>query len=698
MLPSNYEKLVYTSLLGKIIGVYTGAPQEGWLKERICETYGQLDHYTHPEGTVPRIDDDISGPLTFIRTLEDSGLYENTPDDFFGKTWLNYIIPNRSIIWFGGMGISTEHTAFARLKEGIPSPRSGSMELNGKTIAEQIGGQIFIDCWGMVAPGNPALAARLAKQAASVSHDGEAVYAGQIQAAMVSAAFTEHDINKVLDIGISFVPATSTIAQVHRDVRAWVREDKNWHLTYDRIKATYGYDKYPGNCHVIPNHAIMVMAWAYGEGNFHKTMTIINTAGWDTDCNAGNVGAVSALICGLEHICDDYDYRTPFADRIFVSSAEATGCATDTLTQALYIARLGRRVMHEPELPAPKQGKKHHFEMEGALHGYLVDLKMRGGAHTANVPAPEGFLGTRCMQYSFKGRSRLSTAVSATLSHKASNYTCLATSALYAGMTVEAKGIATKSEDNATLALYAHTRYNFDDTAGIYTHSEPVTLKAGEPFTITWTIPDNFAKYNIETLGFETQGQGEVLIDYVDWKGTAHLKETVDDPDTQNITFHGTYGWISSMSRLIYGLHNTQRRVIYTQCDHNEGILIKGNRSWTDTTLQTTYKLHACDAGGIILRYQGLQRHYLVRFNRTSIDIVKKYYDEEILATAPIALEPDRFYDIKAEAKGDKITLTIDGKEILTVTDTTIPTGGAGFYCSCGMAAFIDYEITAETI
>lgn len=57
-----------------------------------------------------------------------------------------------------------------------PAPKSGSIEQNGKIVAEQIGGEIFIDGFGLCCPGNPELAAKLAKEAASVSHDGEAAY------------------------------------------------------------------------------------------------------------------------------------------------------------------------------------------------------------------------------------------------------------------------------------------------------------------------------------------------------------------------------------------------------------------------------------------------------------------------------------------------------------------------------------------
>ena len=74
-------------------------------------------------------------------------------------------------MWWGGIGTSTEHTAYLRLAAGIPAPRSGSSALNTQVVAEQIGAQIFVDGWAMVAPGDPELAADLARRAGRVSHD-----------------------------------------------------------------------------------------------------------------------------------------------------------------------------------------------------------------------------------------------------------------------------------------------------------------------------------------------------------------------------------------------------------------------------------------------------------------------------------------------------------------------------------------------
>src|SRR5262249_56833539 len=126
---------------------------------------------------------------TWLRLVRDYGNSRDLSPQQVGQTWLNYIIENRTILWWGGMGNSTEHTAYLRLKGGIPAPRSGSIALNGKVVAEQIGAQIFIDGWGMVCPGDPARAADLASRAASVSHDGEAIDGAQVVAAMGPQGF-----------------------------------------------------------------------------------------------------------------------------------------------------------------------------------------------------------------------------------------------------------------------------------------------------------------------------------------------------------------------------------------------------------------------------------------------------------------------------------------------------------------------------
>src|SRR5262245_41942469 len=293
-LPSDYAERVYAGVLGKIIGVYLGRPFEGWSYDRIMAELGEIRYYVHEQRKAPLIvtDDDISGTFTFLRALPDYGNTLDLTPAQIGQTWLNYIIERRTILWWGGLGNSTEHTAYLRLKQGIPAPRSGSIELNGKVVAEQIGSQIFIDGWAMVAPGDPERAADLARRAASVSHDGEAIYGAQVVAAMVAQAFVESSLDRLLDTAVSLIPADSTIARVIADVRQWHREEPDWRATREKIFAIYSQDRFGGNCHVVPNHALIILALLYGEDDFRKSLMIVNTAGFDTDCNSGNAGAI----------------------------------------------------------------------------------------------------------------------------------------------------------------------------------------------------------------------------------------------------------------------------------------------------------------------------------------------------------------------------------------------------------------------
>ena len=167
-IPKGYLEKLYAGWLGKIIGIRAGANIEGWTYEKIKETYGELDGY--PVDFINfAADDDSNGPFFFLRGLQDSAVnYDLKPQDV-GEALLNYAAFERGFFWWGGYGMSTEHTAYLNLRNGIPAPRSGSIEQNGYAVAEQIGGQIFIDTWGLVAPGNPDLAAKYAQAVASVT-------------------------------------------------------------------------------------------------------------------------------------------------------------------------------------------------------------------------------------------------------------------------------------------------------------------------------------------------------------------------------------------------------------------------------------------------------------------------------------------------------------------------------------------------
>ena len=395
-LPDDYAERVYAGVLGKIIGVYLGRPFEGWSHERILAQLGEIWYYVHERRDVPLrdhklivTDDDISGTFTFLRALPDYGHSRDLTPAQIGQTWLNYIIEGRTILWWGGLGNSTEHTAYLRLKSGVPAPRSGSRELNGTIISEQIGAQIFIDGWAMVAPGDPELAADLARRAASVSHDGEAIYGAQVVAAMEAQAFVERDINALIDTALHCIPRDTVIARLIHDLREWhAATPDDWRATRHKIATTYGYDRYGGNCHMVPNHALLIHALLHGDDDFQKSLMIVTSCGWDTDCNAGNVGCLLGIKNGLAGLATGPDWRGPIADRLYLATADGGRAITDAVSETYHIVNAGRGLAGEEPL-APKDGARFHFDLPGAVQGFLPQA-VPGGCAAVTVDNVEG--------------------------------------------------------------------------------------------------------------------------------------------------------------------------------------------------------------------------------------------------------------------------------------------------------------------
>ena len=687
----NYEEQVYAGVLGKVIGVYMGRPFEGWEKQSLEKKWGFVDRYVHEDLNVPLIvsDDDITGTFTFIRALEDSGLYEKTPDAFFGDTWLNYLIEPKTVLWWGGMGHSTEHTAFIRLKQGLTSPASGSIEQNGKIVAEQIGAQIFIDAFGMVAPGKPELAAELARKAARVSHDGEAVHAAVVVAGMVSAAFVEKNMTKLLDIGVGLIPEDCLIARIHRDVRDWAKKDKDWRKTFDRIDKTYGYHKYGGNCHVVPNHALMVMAWVYAPDDFQQAQAIVNTAGWDTDCNAANVGSVMGIKVGLDRICETYDFRSPFADRVIMPTAEGTRSMSDCALEAGYVARVGRKIMGYKALAPAKGGALHHFEMPGSLHGWMAEdthFETRGHVRLSNVKG-ESAKGMRCMSVHFDtgpgSPTKISTPMLPPVDRKG-GYGIMGVSRLSSGQTVTVRGCGGAASTGAQARLFVRLFVPGDDVEAPVLYASPKKLAAGKPFSIQWEIPSTEGKPVLD-LGIEltssVKTEGSFLVDSVSLKGTPKISwplETLMARDG-NIA-----GWITDIDMCRGKFSDEKEDVVHYGKDMSRGVVVTGNSDWTDYSFQTRLSVHLADKSGLMIRYQGLQRYIALEKTADTLRLVERFYEDTVLDEIKCRFKVDALHELKFEADGKKISAYLDGKKVLEAEDKHLGSGGCGFFFENG--------------
>lgn len=383
-----YLEQIYSGLLGMCVGVRLGAPVEPtiWTYERIRNTYGDIRGYVKNYSNFAA-DDDVNGPVFFIRSLLDFD--PPLTAEKVGKTWLNYAREGIGFYWWGGYGRSTEHTAYLNLKNGISAPDSGSIEVNGKAIAEQIGGQIFIDSWGLVFSDNPGKAAEYASMAASVSHDGNGIYGAVFIAALISMAFSSSDIPFIIEKALELIPVDSEYTRVVKAVRDFYRSNSNtepddWRACRDFLSSDFGYDRYPGVCHIIPNSGVIALALYYGKGDFSRTIEIATMCGWDTDCNAGNVGTILGVMVGTDGIPDHYS--KPINDFHAASSISGALNILDLPTVSKELAILGLKQLNE-DLPVDWEKGTFSddiyfdFTIPGITHGlrtssdYLTPLK-----------------------------------------------------------------------------------------------------------------------------------------------------------------------------------------------------------------------------------------------------------------------------------------------------------------------------------
>ena len=338
MTPLNEEILldkIRGCFLGKNVGGTLGAPFEGQ------QQFNNVDFYTQELDGNPLPNDDLDLQLLWLVMAEYYGL-EHLTSRHCGEYWLNAIIaPWGEYVFCRGNCL-----------DGFFPPLSGSCDNDHYKYSN--GAWIRSEIWACLCAGRPDDAIRYAWMDSSCDHSGDGIYAEMFTAALEAAAFYCSDLQELLKIGLSKIPAGKLRESIELAI-AGHAAGKDWKTVRNEIvehNADIGWFQ------AAVDVPFAVLALLYGEGDFGKTVCLAVNCGDDTDCTAATAGAVLGIIQGAKALPEKW--IAPIGESIVTMSLNRFGMplpAPKTIGElTLRIQRL-RRIgeLRDPDFAQPAE-------------------------------------------------------------------------------------------------------------------------------------------------------------------------------------------------------------------------------------------------------------------------------------------------------------------------------------------------------
>jgi len=329
--------------LGQLVGNYYGLPFENkYVDEAVPFLVDRVYTYKDDEsillnrydwrGFIPVFmdavegafaDDDTDIEFITLHAVEKYGLDLSYPE--ITEMWKKHI--NRRI-WVAN------RTARSLMSKGFVAPETGRKENNRNWF--QIDPQLVNEIWSAFYPGMTKKAGERALWGARITNDDWGTHPTIAYGVMISAAFFEKDVEKLVQMAIDAIPNEGPFAEGIRDVVKWHKENDNWRDTREMIhNKYYRYKKgsYEAPVSVVSslnNGLCGIMAILYGEGDFMRTVGIAVSAGYDCDNQAATCAGLIGVLQGTkclptemveefndQYVCftrDDVQIATPLSE------------------------------------------------------------------------------------------------------------------------------------------------------------------------------------------------------------------------------------------------------------------------------------------------------------------------------------------------------------------------------------------------
>ncbi len=282
---------IFGGWIGMLIGGLEGLPHE-------------FKHRDHPRDELPeftflaegaRSDDDNDIEWTHLWFMHQEG-----------ALFLPY--PRLAEIWRENMnsGIWRANKAARELIEaGVFPPETGDFRRNPHAWYN-LSGQFAVESYGLVAPGLPQQAARLAVHYARIAVSGEPLQAAQFWASMVSLSFFHRgSVQELVEKALPAMDPRAALRLAVADAQKAYRScGPDWKAARQQIHNEWFVRRKWNDNSTPVNGAFVVLALLYGNGDFYRTLQYAMALGHDADCNAATAGTIIGAWRGWSHIRD----------------------------------------------------------------------------------------------------------------------------------------------------------------------------------------------------------------------------------------------------------------------------------------------------------------------------------------------------------------------------------------------------------
>ena len=309
--------------LGRCIGCAFGQPVEGWRSENIIKWYKEAGKYPityfvptvsgenrsqHPSSDenlkgMP-LDDDTRFTVVNYLLLGKKGYEVDSWD--VAEHWIRtlpyrYVFTAETQSYLNFINLD-ECTHWRKPENAVDIMRREKVSSYLNPYREWIGAQIRCDAFAYVAAGMPKLASRLAHTDAFFTHVKNGIYGEMFFAALISAAFTEKDVDKCFDTAFAVIPKNSRFYEETLFAKKLAESDiSRDELILALIERGSKYNW----VHTINNAAFCIAAITRYKNDFRNAVAFAIECGADTDCNGATVGSFMGALLGEKGIPED---------------------------------------------------------------------------------------------------------------------------------------------------------------------------------------------------------------------------------------------------------------------------------------------------------------------------------------------------------------------------------------------------------